>query len=64
VWFARQLHVWDFGLIDCQVYTAHLERFGAKSMPRTQYIERVTKLGVREGKGARWDFDPGFDPLG
>ena len=63
VWFARQLHAWDFGLIDCQVYTAHLERFGAKSMPRAQYIERVTKLGAREGKLGRWELDPGLDPL-
>jgi leucyl/phenylalanyl-tRNA--protein transferase len=33
----------SFRLIDSQVYTPHLERFGAKQIPRTQYLEYVKK---------------------
>ena len=29
VWMVRQIQEWGFSLIDCQVYTEHLERFGA-----------------------------------
>ena len=25
--------------IDCQTYTAHLARFGAKEIPRAEYLE-------------------------
>ena len=30
----RQLDAWRIGLIDCQVHTEHLERFGAYEVPR------------------------------
>jgi leucyl/phenylalanyl-tRNA--protein transferase len=29
----------DFALIDCQVYTGHLERLGAQQIPRQQFQE-------------------------
>jgi leucyl/phenylalanyl-tRNA---protein transferase len=31
-------------LIDCQVYTAHLESLGARMIPRTQFLNLVKKL--------------------
>ena len=31
-------------LIDCQVYTAHLESLGARMIPRSQFLELVSKL--------------------
>ena len=34
---ARQLERWHFPLIDCQVYTSHLESLGASLMPRQQF---------------------------
>ena len=27
--------------IDCQVYTEHLARFGAKDIPRAEYLEML-----------------------
>lgn len=33
-------------LIDCQVYTAHLESLGARMIPRTQFIELLKANGV------------------
>ena len=28
--------------IDCQVYTDHLVRFGAKEIPRSEYLKMLT----------------------
>lgn len=33
-------------LIDCQVYTAHLESLGARMIPRTQFIQLLKANGV------------------
>jgi leucyl/phenylalanyl-tRNA---protein transferase len=63
VWLARQLRAWDFGLIDCQVYTEHLERFGALPIPRSEYLPRVAELTQAPERPGPWRFDPGFDPL-
>ena len=39
--FIAQLHNWDFDLIDCQVHTDHLERFGALFWSRASYCEHL-----------------------
>ena len=36
---AKELQQKDYKLIDCQVYTAHLESLGAEEIPRKQFIE-------------------------
>ena len=43
VHLVRQLHAWDFHLVDCQVYTEHLARFGATPWPRTRFLETLAK---------------------
>lgn len=35
---ARVLGTRGFGLIDCQVHTEHLERFGARALPRSEFL--------------------------
>lgn len=46
-----QLKRWGFDLIDSQVHTEHLERFGARDIPRAAFQgllgDRVTKPGRR-----------------
>ncbi|HYV46718.1 MAG TPA: leucyl/phenylalanyl-tRNA--protein transferase [Myxococcaceae bacterium] len=37
----RLLQTWGFELIDCQVETEHLSRFGAEQWPRRRYIEAL-----------------------
>jgi leucyl/phenylalanyl-tRNA---protein transferase len=37
----RQLAAWEIGLIDCQVHTDHLERFGAREIPRVEFLRRL-----------------------
>jgi leucyl/phenylalanyl-tRNA--protein transferase len=31
-------------LVDCQVYTEHLESLGARMIPRNEFIQRLKKL--------------------
>jgi leucyl/phenylalanyl-tRNA--protein transferase len=40
----RQLERWGYGLIDCQMATAHLARFGAREIPRADFMRRLAKL--------------------
>jgi leucyl/phenylalanyl-tRNA--protein transferase len=37
----RQLQQWQFQLIDCQVYTEHLESLGARLIPRAQFKQEL-----------------------
>lgn len=39
-----QLHLWEFGMIDCQMNTAHLASLGAKEVTRASFIEEVERL--------------------
>jgi leucyl/phenylalanyl-tRNA--protein transferase len=41
---ARQLQHWDFGLIDCQMNTAHLASMGASEIPRAEFTRRLREL--------------------
>lgn len=63
VWLVRQLEAWGLPLIDCQVHTRHLERFGAREIPRSDYLERIADLVSSGRPPGRWRFDPDFHPL-
>ena len=39
--FARRMFDNGVPWIDCQVYTEHLARFGAKEIPRAEYLEML-----------------------
>lgn len=55
--FARlvqQLKRWDFKLIDCQVTTRHLMSFGAKEMPRSEFITLLKKALEMPAKKGKW----------
>lgn len=41
---ARQLQHWDFGVIDCQMNTAHLASFGAREIPRAEFTRSLQEL--------------------
>lgn len=46
------LESWGFGMVDCQVHTEHLERFGARGIPRHEFLERLRielRKPTREG---------------
>ncbi|WP_431216185.1 leucyl/phenylalanyl-tRNA--protein transferase [Puia sp. P3] len=42
--YVRRLHSEGVRLIDCQVYTEHLESLGARMIPRTEFIGLVDQL--------------------
>lgn len=63
--FVRQLQVWGIQLVDCQVHTRHLERFGATQWPRRKFLKTLRRvLDARPTRQGRWRFDEGFDPFG
>ena len=52
-----QLRRWDFGLIDCQMKTAHLSSFGAREILRADFLRRVSKLIQYSPTALIWQFD-------
>lgn len=57
----RQLKHWQFGLIDCQMNTAHLARFGAREIPRAEFSRRLAELVNYPAPASSWRFDADFD---
>ena len=51
---ARQLASWNFGLIDCQVYSPHLASLGAHSIPRTQFLGLLCELCQQTPAADAW----------
>lgn len=41
VYLIRLLHHWQFELVDCQVTTHHLKTFGAREIPRKEFLRRL-----------------------
>lgn len=56
-----QLRHWGIELIDAQVHTAHLERFGAVHWPRAHYLEHLTEAMRRPTRRGPWRFDDASD---
>ena len=52
---ARQLTRWQFGLIDCQMNTAHLASLGAREIPRADFMRQLKVLVNCEPPS--WQFD-------
>jgi leucyl/phenylalanyl-tRNA--protein transferase len=54
---ARQLERWDCGLIDCQMATQHLARFGAREIPRADFMRRLAILVNYPATARTWRLD-------
>jgi len=46
----------SFDMIDCQVYTEHLTRFGARQIPRTQFLNQLEKSLTAPTRKGKWCF--------
>jgi leucyl/phenylalanyl-tRNA--protein transferase len=57
----RQLDAWRIGLIDCQVHTEHLERFGAYEVPRQEYLEMLAIALDEPTRREKWKFEISLD---
>ncbi len=55
---ARWLVAHGVELVDCQVKTPHMERFGAVEWPRTRYLERLAELVERPTCLGPWVLAP------
>ena len=53
---ARQLERWQFGMIDCQMYTPHLASLGAREIPRSQFLAGLKEL-IHCAPVTDWQFD-------
>jgi len=53
----RQLATWGIGLVDCQVYTEHLDRFGAGEWPRERYLAALRRALAKPTRRGKWRFD-------
>jgi leucyl/phenylalanyl-tRNA--protein transferase len=49
-----------FSLIDCQVYTAHLESLGGRQIPRSEFMVQLTKALKQETLRGNWSVHPAF----
>jgi leucyl/phenylalanyl-tRNA--protein transferase len=57
VTLVRQLVRWSFDMVDCQVPTEHLARFGAREVPLEEFLARL-EVSVREPtRRGPWQFD-------
>ena len=54
----RQLEAWGFGLVDCQMNTAHLASFGAREIPRADFTRRLRELIHYPSVPAPWQLAP------
>ncbi len=54
VHLVKQLTLWNFKLIDCQIYSAHLESLGAESIRREQFIHLLDQYCEEPGKPGLW----------
>ena len=50
----RQLQKWGFVLVDCQIKSEHLDRFGAISIPRKRFIEQLNTYCVKNTSVTSW----------
>jgi leucyl/phenylalanyl-tRNA---protein transferase len=55
------LQRWRFALIDCQVTTAHLKRFGAREISREEFLEHLataTREATTRGSWSQFSEPP------
>jgi leucyl/phenylalanyl-tRNA--protein transferase len=53
----HQLARWQFGMIDCQMNTAHLARFGAREISRAEFSRKLTELVNYPRPAVSWQFE-------
>jgi len=57
VTLVTQLQRWSFGIVDCQMKTEHLARFGAREVPRAAFLQQLETLVHLEPPPVPWRLD-------
>jgi leucyl/phenylalanyl-tRNA--protein transferase len=58
VTLVEYLNKLSFDMIDCQLTTKHLLRFGAREIPRIRFLKQLEESLKAPTKKGRWRFDP------
>jgi leucyl/phenylalanyl-tRNA---protein transferase len=53
----RHLDRREFGIIDCQMETAHLASLGARTLPRREFVATIRRLTADGTAAGRWQAD-------
>jgi leucyl/phenylalanyl-tRNA---protein transferase len=53
-----QLRRWGFRMIDCQMSTAYLASFGAREIPRREFLDEVSRAVREPAIPSPWTLDP------
>jgi leucyl/phenylalanyl-tRNA--protein transferase len=56
-YLCRQLHRWEFELMDCQISSPHLVTLGANELPRERFLALLRAAVARPALAGRWRFD-------
>jgi leucyl/phenylalanyl-tRNA--protein transferase len=56
-YLVRQLEAWSCPLVDCQMHTPHLARFGAVEIPRAEFMRQLVAHGPVPMRIGPWRFD-------
>jgi leucyl/phenylalanyl-tRNA--protein transferase len=57
------LQAWGFQLVDCQVHTEHLERFGARAWPRSEFLRVLRTAVAEERETGKWQVELGVEEV-
>jgi len=57
VTLCAQLARWGVPLVDCQMHTSHLQRFGAREIPRSDYLSALNALREPTPTPGPWTLD-------
>jgi leucyl/phenylalanyl-tRNA--protein transferase len=57
VQLVRQLELWGFALVDCQLPSAHLSSLGAEEIRRREFLERLDQALQQPGRPGHWRFE-------
>ncbi len=63
VWLVRLLDTWGYGFMDCQQTTRHMLRFGARELPRPEFMRLLDKCLRHPDLSGQWELPEGFWPL-
>lgn len=55
VTLVAQLQGWGFGVVDCQMKTEHLSRFGAREIPRAAFVRQLDVLVPQDAPPRPWN---------
>ena len=53
-YFANFIERWGYGMIDCQMKTAHLASLGAREIPRAEFSQKLAELVNLPGINGAW----------